>query len=139
VSKIYRRIKLQDGSTRFYRDDLLEEKNGRVVYYADIPEGGLLKESDGARFDDFLQIDETPRQRLANTVLNESARIAQHAKKMGCSLRSAALFLTGEDSYKYGEPGSEKAKLAEAWKRYLPFVSEADLAELVKRGKFPQR
>jgi hypothetical protein len=138
VSKIYRRIKLQDGSTRFYRDDLLEEKNGRVVYYADIPEGGLLKESDGARFDDFLQIDETPRQRLANTVLNESARIASHAKKRGCSLREAALFLTGEDIYKFGEPGSEGAKLAEAWRRYLPLASDADITGLVKRGVFPK-
>jgi len=139
VSKIYRRIKLQDGSTRFYRDDILEEENGRVVYYTDIPEGGLLKESDGARFDDFLQIDETPRQRLANTVLNESARIASHAKKMKCSLREAALFLTGKDIYKYGEPGSESAKLAEAWKRYNPFVSEADLKVLIERGTYPQR
>jgi hypothetical protein len=81
----------------------------------------------------------SPEQRLANTVLNESARIAQHAKKMGCSLRESALFLTGKDSYKHGAPDSEKAKLAEAWKRYSPLVSEADLAELVKRGKFPQR
>ncbi len=81
----------------------------------------------------------SPEQRLANTVLNESARIAQHAKKSGKSLRESALFLTGKDLYKFGEPGSESAKLAEAWRRYTPFVSDADLTELVKRGKFPQR
>jgi hypothetical protein len=140
VSKIYRRIKLQDGTARFYRDDILETgSDGQVKYYTDIPEGGLLKESNGARFDDVLDIDETPRQRLANTVVTEAARIASHAKKRGCSLREAAIFLTGEDSYKYGEPGSEKAKLAEAWRRHLPFVSEADLKVLIERGKFPQR
>jgi hypothetical protein len=81
----------------------------------------------------------SPEQRLANTLLSESARIASHAKKMGCSLRSAALFLTGKDLYKFGPPDSEEAKLAEAWKRYSPFLSEADIRELVKRGKFPQR
>lgn len=101
------------------------------------------------RFDDLHEltekelvawgIAETPQQRLADTVLSESARIAQHAKKRGCSLREAAIFLTGGDSYKYGEPGSESAKLAQAWKRYNPFVSEADLKVLIERGVYPQR
>jgi hypothetical protein len=110
VSKIFRKIRLQNGEARFYRDDILETgSDGQVVYHKSIPDGALLKESSGARFDDVLDIDETPRQRLANTVLNESARIAQHAKKRGCSLREAVLFLTGEDLYKYGEPGSESA------------------------------
>ena len=74
---------------------------------------------------------------LANTVLNEAARIASHAKKFGKSLRETAICLTGKDLYKFGEPGSESAKLADAWKRYFPFFSEAELAELVKRGVFP--
>ena len=61
------------------------------------------------------------------------ARIKAHAKKLKCSLREAAIYQTGTDLYKFGEPGSESFMLAEAWKNYCRFLRDEEIQSLIAR------
>jgi hypothetical protein len=142
MSKIYRRIKLQDGSTRFYREDILEEKNGRVVYYADIPEGGLLKESNGARFDDLEQIDEKPiRRNNGPSVVTESTdedRVQRAMRIHKMSFREATIFCGDKDPGPGAKtPAAFTESLVKAWKEYAPWIKETDARTLAQRGISP--
>jgi hypothetical protein len=145
MSKIFRRIKLQDGSTRFYRDDILEEKNGRVVYYTEMPEGGLLKESNGARFDDVEQIDESPIRRNNGTrVVTESGktedRIQRAMRLHKMSFREASIFCGEADPGPSSKtPAAFTESLVKAWKDYCGgLISEADCRTLAERGISPE-
>jgi hypothetical protein len=143
MSKIYRRIKLQDGSTRFYRDDILEEKNGRVVYYTEMPEGGLLKESNGARFDDVEQIDEKPiRRNNGSSVVTESTdedRVQRAMRIHKMSIREASIFCGLPDPGPSAKtPAAFTESLVKAWKEYAPWIKEADARTLAERGISPE-
>ena len=153
--KQFRRLTKTDGSKFFVRWDETEydPKTGLCKEYAELPSDGLLLESQRGEFTEVftdtcgghaggkngpLVIDSTPVVRKSSI----EERVKHYQKILNCGVQEAAI-MAGVDSATVKELAEAAAspkeirERAARWKKYSPFLTEAECKKLAELGREP--